>query len=385
MDLPADKTLLVDGPAAVKVVQGAVSIYGCRLVKGRSYVLRPWRRYPLYAEQDSKVEVNLGSESIPPVVESGSTVKGWQETVEQLADEKVIAVCGPVDSGKTSFTTYAANVLVQKHGRCVVASLDPGQSYFTPPTVVGAAVLHEPVHDLFTLRPFIQIPAGSTSAASCATAVAEAAEAFVRNIPEDVCVVVDVDGWVDGALALSHKTLLLKIMKCSSAVVLGDEQDALRNALTQAEIRVMSLPTSSYVKQRDHSERKKTREWLYRKFLGKPSLKLVPATWANIQTICRKTDASSLLEEAAKSVAEPLGIKPEADVDPESTMAKRKIGLLAYIYDAQNTYRGLGLYLGMNRERNVHRLLSSVEANVQRILLSKVVLSIEGDEILQLD
>ncbi|MCS6784212.1 MAG: Clp1/GlmU family protein [Candidatus Caldarchaeum sp.] len=385
MDLAADKTLLVEGPSAVKVVQGSVSIYGCRLIKGRTYVLRPGRRYPLYAEQDSKVEINLGSESHQPVVESGSTVVGWRDAVEQLSNEKVMAVCGPVDSGKTSFCTYAANLLVQKHGRCVVVSLDPGQSYFTPPTVVGAAVLQEPVHDLFTLKPFIQIPVGSTSAASCATAVAQAAEALVRKIPDDVCVVVDVDGWVDGAPALSHKTMLLKIMNCSSAVVLGNEQDALKNALTQAGIRVMSLPTSSYVRQRDYAERKKTREWLYRRFLGKPSLKLVPTTWATVDTICRRTDASSLLEEAANSLAETLGIRPEANVDPESTMSKRKIGLLAYIYDGQNTYRGLGLYLGMNRERNVHRLFSSVEVSAHRILLGKVVLSIEGDEILQLD
>lgn len=385
MELSAGKTLLVDGPAAIKLFNGVASIFGCKLKPGKTYLLRPWRRYPIYAEQETKMELNLGADSRTEVLESGDTVQEWKEIIERVEDRKVLAVCGRVDSGKTSFTTLAANLLTAKHGKCVVVSLDPGQSYFTPPTVVGASVMNEPVHDLAQLKPFIQIPVGSTSAASCASTIADAAEEISKSIPDNVTVVVDVDGWVDGALAISHKTLVLKILGCSSAVLMGNDPEPLGNSLSNAGISVETAPISLHIKQRDSSERKKTREWLYRKFLGKPTLKLIPTTWASLETVCRKVDPLAFFSEAKNAVTQILNMSHDDRKDIESASTKRRIGLIAYIYDFQNQYHGFGLFLGLSREKNVYKILSAAELNIGRILLGRVVLSEEGDEILQLD
>lgn len=373
---------MVDGPAAIKLLEGSVSVFGCRLKPRTTYVLRPWRRYPIYALQDSKIEINPGTDSKATVVESGDTTCEWKQVVEKIEDKRMLAVCGPIDSGKTSFTTLAANIFAEKHGQCVVVSLDPGQSYFTPPSVVGAAYLREPVHDLVMLKPFFQSPVGSTSAAACAEALAEAAEEIFKQIPKEFPVVVDVDGWVEGPLAVSHKTLVLKTLGCASAVILGENFNQLKNAFSQAGIQVEEVNVSAYVKQRDQLERRKTREWLYRKFLGKPTLKIIPSTWVILETACKKIDPLALLKESVEVLGK---TSSEATASSEHATARKKTGLISYFYDSQNRYQGIGLFLGFNREKNGYKILSTVEKEIGKIVLGRIVLSEEGDEILQLN
>jgi len=385
LEITAGKTLLVDGPAAVKIISGQASIFGCRLKQGKTYVMRPWRRYPIYIETDSRLEITLGADAKTLTVEEGSTVQGWREIVEKTGPGKVIAVCGRTDSGKTSLTTFAANYLVEKYGKCVVVSLDPGQCYFTSPTVVGAAFMNEPVHDLVNLKPFHQIPVGSPSAAACATRIAEAAEELNQILPDDAHVVIDVDGWVDGALAISHKQLLLKTMNVSAAVVLGENTEELVNALEQANVLVVKAQPSDYVKHRDLAERKKTREWLYRKSLGELTLKHVPASWVRLEAVCREIDPHTLYRNAAAAILEAFNIKMDETLDAEIIMSKKRCGVICYLYDSSNRYKGLGIFLGMNKEKNFVKLLTKVESEIAKIRLGRLVLSEEGDEIVQLD
>ncbi len=373
MDIPAGKTLLIDGPASVKLIEGKASIYGCLLKTRRYYVMRPWKRYPLYAEEDVKIELNLGTDAEATLVNTGDEHVAWREIVESLVDKTALAVCGGVDTGKTSFATFAANHLVQRFGRCVVVSLDPGQTSFTPPCVVGCAEMREPVHDFAGLTPFLQRPVGSPSAALCSAEIAEATREIAQALADGIFVV-DVDGWVDGPAAVAHKLAVVKELNCSHVVVMG-ENKPLAEAFSQAGMKVFTAPVSTYVKQRETVTRRKTREWLYRKHLGKPRTRLIPYSWIKLFTVCGQTPPEELVKQADEALAQ---------TTQENSIRKR-MGLIAFLYDGAGRYKGMGVLTGFNDEKRAYMVLTSVEDEVRQIGLGRVVLTEDGDEILQLD
>jgi polynucleotide 5'-kinase involved in rRNA processing len=92
---------------------------------------------PLHADEDAQLELKLGEDSCAEIFEGNTVEPAWVWAAEKMERDDVVAVLGRPDSGKTSYTTIAANIAVSKYGRCSVVSLDPGQTYFTPPTVVG--------------------------------------------------------------------------------------------------------------------------------------------------------------------------------------------------------------------------------------------------------
>lgn len=60
----------------------------------------------------------------------------------------MILIVGETDSGKTSFTTYLANSLLERGLRVGVVDADLGQSDIGPPTTVGLGVISRPVAHL---------------------------------------------------------------------------------------------------------------------------------------------------------------------------------------------------------------------------------------------
>lgn len=373
MDIPSGKTLLIDGPASVKLVEGKCYIYGCPLKLRKNYVLRPWKRYPLYAEEDVKIELNLGAEAEATLVETGEEHAAWREIFEKIGDSGALAVCGGVDTGKTSFATFAANMFAQKLGRCVVVGLDPGQTSFTPPCVVGCALMREPVHDLTVLTAFLQRPVGSPSAALCAAEIAEASREIAQALSGEVYVV-DVDGWVEGPAATAHKVALVKALNCSHVVVMG-ENKPLAEALSQAGVEVFTAPLSRYIKQRETATRRKTREWLYRKHLGKTRTRLIPYSWVKLFTFCGQTPPLELVKQVNEALAQTT----------QENSENKKRGLIAFLYDGLDRYRGMGVLTGLNDEKRVYMVLTAVEDEVRKIGIGRVVLTEEGDEVLQLD
>jgi len=384
MELRKDQILLVDGPATVKVVEGVSSIYNCVLTPRKPHILRPWKRYPVRAETDCLIELNLGEEGSYTVVDGDESVERWGEYVEGLGAHGRVGVLGGVDSGKTAFTTFAANTLVRKYRLCVVVSFDPGQSYFTPPSVVGAAESDRPVYELSSLKPFWVKPVGTTSAASAATLVVEAAEELSSKLQGDPCVVVDMDGWVEGPHAAAHKAAVLKNIGCGEAVILGNIPENVKQAVAEAGIKVVELLSSQHIKPRSTADRKKIREWSYRRFLGNVSLRTLPLSWLELRVADESSSALDMLKAVQESAASKLA-QNDDEGGLENLLCKHRIGLLAYIYNTSNMYSGLGIVCGVNSKRGLIKVLTSVEEGVKKIIFSRIVLTAEGDEYSVLD
>ncbi|MBO3755068.1 MAG: hypothetical protein FGF53_09400, partial [Candidatus Brockarchaeota archaeon] len=78
--LRVGKTLLVDGPAIVRVTNGMVNVMGAVFAEGSWVKVRGFRRTPFYAEQS---EASLVVEGNNYRVIDGSTIPGsWLEAAE---------------------------------------------------------------------------------------------------------------------------------------------------------------------------------------------------------------------------------------------------------------------------------------------------------------
>ena len=72
----------------------------------------------------------------------------WNQAVERSRAARVILIIGETDTGKSSFTTFLANSLVEKTLKVGVVDADLGQSDIGPPTTVGLGLIAQPVDRL---------------------------------------------------------------------------------------------------------------------------------------------------------------------------------------------------------------------------------------------
>ncbi|MFQ5827602.1 MAG: Clp1/GlmU family protein [Candidatus Methylomirabilia bacterium] len=72
----------------------------------------------------------------------------WEKALRRALEVPVILILGETDTGKSSFTTYLANSLVERGFRVGVVDADLGQSDIGPPTTVGLGLIGQPVERL---------------------------------------------------------------------------------------------------------------------------------------------------------------------------------------------------------------------------------------------
>lgn len=78
----------------------------------------------------------------------------WKKTVDEILrlNCKKIAIIGPTDSGKSTFSLYLANRLLDNKERPLLIDADVGQGDLAPPTCIGSVLLTEQKVDLSMIK-----------------------------------------------------------------------------------------------------------------------------------------------------------------------------------------------------------------------------------------
>ena len=268
----SNRTLLVDGPASVRVVTGKIEVFGYQLKQAQKVVVREGKRLPFFVLEKALLDISLG---VNAGIEeaSGSTVpSSWDKPLEAILTSQkkpvVVLVLGKIDSGKSSCCTYLVNRLVD--GKCKVAVLDGdlGQSDIGASGTVGYAVTSKPITDLYDLKLENAFFIGVTSPMMAFARAIEGMSALKTEIFQKTVdfVVVNTDGWVAGDIAVQYKKALIKELKPDVivAVRVADELDAL---ITNMEQTVLTVEVSPSLRQRTAEKRKSLREMTYARYL----------------------------------------------------------------------------------------------------------------------
>ncbi len=262
-------TLLLQGPAQIRVEDGNASCLAAPLPSRDWVFVEKWRQIPVYATETSTLEIKLDPGSSRKDVLGSTIPTGWSEASQILQQAPgVVVIIGDVDSGKSSLSTFLTNESLKTGLRVAVIDADVGQADTGPPTTIGYSPAEEPILGLQQLKAETSYFIGDTSPSSVPGKLIQ----YLVRLKEDLVgrndvVVVNTDGWIGDLAAIRYKLRLLAETKPNLILGLtrGQELDQILDIVPGTSLR---LESSNFAKIRTKEDRKAAREAGYRRFLN---------------------------------------------------------------------------------------------------------------------
>ena len=346
----SNRTLLIDGPASVRIVSGKAEVFGFQVKQAQKVVVVEGKRLPFFALEKALFEISLGANAGTEEASSSTIPSSWDKPLEAILSVQkkpvVVLVLGKVDSGKSSYCTYLVNKLVDDKCRVAVLDGDLGQSDIGSSGTVGYAVTSKPVTELYDLKLESAFFIGVTSPMMAMARTIEGLAALKAEIfqgPVDF-VVVNTDGWVEGDIAVAYKTALVKELKPDVVVgvQVGDELEGL---IANMEQNVVTVEVSSSLRQRTAEKRKNLREMTYARYLKGAKLQCYPIS--------------------------------QVAIEPREALPKNQVpekGVLVGLYGSGGKFLGIGVLREINQMRRVLKVQTAVSTKPSRIVIGKVCL-----------
>jgi len=343
----SNRTLLVDGPASVKLVSGRSEVFGCRIRQTQRVVVREGKRLPFYVLEKATFDLSVGPNAILSETSGNTVPNSWGKPLESIRNMRkpvVVMVLGKADSGKSSYCTFLVNNLVD--GKCRIAVLDGdvGQSDIGPSGTVSYALSSKQIAELYDLKLENAFFVGVTSPIMALDRTLDGMIAMLAEINQKAVdfVIVNSDGWVQGEIAIRYKTALIKELK-PDIIVGVQAQDELNDLIPYIDQKVVLVETPSSLSQRTAEKRKMLREMTYMRYLKDSKLRSYPTN---------------------KLVVEPRNT-PLEKWEPEK-------GLLVGLFDFGNQFLGIGVLREIDQRKKALKVQAAVLSEPSRIVLGRV-------------
>ena len=355
----SNNTLLIDGPASVRVTFGKVDVFGFQVKTETRIVVREAKRLPFFVREKAVFDIKLGVNASVELIADRSTIpESWNNPIKAILDTQtkpvIILVLGKIDSGKSSYCTYLVNKLV--NGKCRVAVLDGdlGQSDIGPSGTIGYGATSKPVTELYNLKLENAFFVGITSPILAIRRVIEGLTVIKAQILERPIdfIVINTDGWVAGEIAVRYKTELIKEMHPDLIIGLPQENELEPLIANIEETPIFLVEPSSSLSPKNPEKRKILREMTYTRYLKDAKVQCYPMS---------------------QLVIEPKGAVPK-NQEPEK-------GLLVGLYGSRNEFLGIGVLREINLTRKALKIQTAISTKPQRIVIGKVFLNMKLQEI----
>jgi polynucleotide 5'-hydroxyl-kinase GRC3/NOL9 len=222
----AIKVRMVKGPAKV-VVNGVCDVLGSD-VSGQTIKVRAGKALPFEPSNKCRLQVQLGHGASlwwADPNEAGTSM--WHSLVQQVsalaAGKKItVMLVGDTDTGKSTLTTYLANMSI-RHGLVPrVIDADIGQGDLAPPTAIGAAVLSKQIVDLRDVSASMFEFVGSISPAGFEGLIAKKLRSILdRTSPVANIRIVNTDGYVSNS-GIHYKAMIAEELQPDAIICLGE-------------------------------------------------------------------------------------------------------------------------------------------------------------------
>ena len=413
IDTEQGKTLLVDGPASVKLLSGNLTVLGAPFSAKKTLVVRQGKRLPLWVKTTSCVEVLLGEGACVNEVED-DTINIWSHAAGELLsiDKPVIVmIIGGVDTGKTSFGTFLVNSAVKMNLKTGIIDADLGQSDVGPPSTIGFNIVSEPINDLFEVDVKDAIFVGSTSPSGVLDEVTFGINYIKDKLVADGVdfIVINTDGWIREKAA-EYKTKLVKSIAPSAIVGMQaeNELDEILDNLVNSKVLVIKSP--KLIHPRNRETRKQLRELSYRKYMKGAKIQSLSFKWVKVRNsilgsgsplhhnllniLCNMLGVRIVYSE--KSVNDVLVVLKKSEKIPEKRIKKAEQycgkaikvlwegdekGLLVGLLDDQNHFLGIGILDQVDYKRKILKIYTPVKMKISSLIFGHVKLNRNFQEI----
>lgn len=385
--IAAGNTLLIKGPASVRLVEGDAEIFHYRMERRRGVLARPWRSLPVHALSDAEVEVELGSDAWTKEVE-GDTVPGsWRGLAESLGGSFRVMTLGGVDAGKTALSVYLYNAALERVREVSLAELDTGQAEVCPPTTMGIAFGAKQVPDLSLLRAGIIYPFGYTSPSYSVRRAVETAAALAGDLRGEA-VIIDPDGWIGSGPADRYKAELIRVLRPTHVALLGIEAGgAVSEAAEDMGAEFVRLEAPGAVTRRDSEARRRIREMNYTRFLRDSAIRSIPTSWLTITPLIDEDDEvgrdylvflrSMIMDVERCGCSAAARLLQAEGLD----LSRAGMGAISYLYSPEGAFVGLGLFMGIDERRQIARIYTPHRGAVREVKIGSLILSTSFEEL----
>jgi polynucleotide 5'-hydroxyl-kinase GRC3/NOL9 len=341
----------VDGPASIDITAGKAEVFGKPLHETQKIMIREGKRKPFYATEALTIEVLLGANAAVSEVEGSTVPESWNKPLEFLKKLEVkpaiVMVMGASDTGKSSFSTYLLNKLVETKHKVGVLDGDLGQSDLGSSASVGYTVTDKQVTELANLQMQNGFFVGVTSPVDALKQTVEALGAMMKELQEKQpnYIIINTDGFISGEIAENYKLSLIKELKPN--IVIGiqakNELEPILSYLGGGA--VITIEPSTAHSSRGTENRKATRERSYAKYLKDSKLQCIPMS---------------------QLILEPRSAIPK--------MVDSNRGLLVGLYGAGTKFLGIGVLRAINPTRKTLKIQTAIPVKPTRVVFGKVEL-----------
>ncbi|MEM3383148.1 MAG: Clp1/GlmU family protein, partial [Nitrososphaerales archaeon] len=190
------EVLLVKGPASVKAESKGLSVLGIKMNIGEKIIIRKNKVLPFEADENgSLIQVTLGEKSEAWISHDKVGVALWKNLEERVfknfeLGKRRFMIIGETDSGKSTLTSYLANMALMRGLKTIIVDGDIGQGDLAPPGCIGATIVKDKIYDLRDLKAEIFGFLGFTSPRQIKGLVIERMKKIISRIEEkehDIC------------------------------------------------------------------------------------------------------------------------------------------------------------------------------------------------------
>ncbi|HVX01738.1 MAG TPA: Clp1/GlmU family protein [Nitrososphaera sp.] len=288
MLIDAGMVQMVKGPATVHVIGGRCRVLGMDLPLGHTVQVRAGKALPFepdnnyYYNSCCNLDVQGGESWTADPRVAGTSM--WEKIAGAILSPlppllplshhtvpvptMVVMVVGATDTGKSTFSTYLANLALGRSIETCVIDGDIGQGDLAPPAALAAAVLKEQIVDLRDARASLFEFVGAITPAYVEKLVAQKLNSLVCRRTNGAIAarlkIVNTDGYMEP----SYKRMLAGAVSPDVIVYLGqdDRNNDLASELSGRWKLVVAQPSAQALK--THSDRVGRRMEQYARYVG---------------------------------------------------------------------------------------------------------------------
>ncbi|MFX1409218.1 MAG: Clp1/GlmU family protein [Promethearchaeota archaeon] len=395
-------TLLVKGPTRITLLEGKIDVFGKVFLPKKEganntmslgeeidiLIVPSAQNYPLYALENSKLDILTNLEENLQLVEENSISEKWIEIKDKILDElkknnrksplKVMVI--GISSGKTSLIKYLANNFLMEGLKGGYLDSDLGQQIIYLPTTINIGTLDDFIISSDNIKSESTVFIGSTFPKGnykyiVSISSKELIDKYLETNKNTDFLLIDTDGWIKTEAGIVYKNFFIKTVDPDILIVFHDE--------SIEELKKIEKVTSSQRKDRILYLIKEENKYFYEKTKDE-------------RRFLRQSQFSKIFEKFRK-MSIPLNdikfIKNDYDKEKE-TIIEREINIndlinLPYHYviialcNENSELIEIGLLFTINVEKDYILLFSDLtykqQINVKKILLGSLRLSTKGN------
>lgn len=406
LKLKSGDIYLFKGPCLLKINKGKFQMVGKVLENPERVTIPKGKSIPVETVADGELMVEFEEGGEREHLSERTIPDSWDRLAEQLSKQgaRIILILGETDTGKTFFSSYLANKLLDYGLKVGILDCDTGQSDIGPPGTIGLAVLDRQIVFPSEVEPTALYFTGSNSPAFHFIPSLVGLKRLVdHGLTLADILIIDTPGWVQGDRARALHRSEIEMLSPDVVILLqrSDELEYLVRNYPQEKI--VRLLVSKGALPRNHEERKGLREAMYKKYFKQANYVELDLDEVQTDRAYFKTGKEIKLEGIQYLWAERLSgwegvlvVTEEPLSEEESIIVKREAGvsnlrnivsgneknLLVGLLDSMGEVLGIGIIDRIDYRARRIRLFTSVrdKEKIRTIQFGSLRLTPEGSE-----